>query len=89
MSLLQLAKPPLFYLFPSELRIDAYVSHDKGLRECIFIESFAVGVLNYYYIYSKESRDLTPYSESPVQALQGLNRDSRAVTEPPERNTGA
>jgi hypothetical protein len=40
-------------------------------------------VLN-YYIYPKESRDLTPYSESSVQALQELNRVSRAEAEPPK-----
>jgi hypothetical protein len=55
---------------------------DKILRECILIELSAVGVLNYYYTYSKESKDLTPYSESLVQALQELNGDSRAETEP-------
>jgi hypothetical protein len=55
---------------------------DKGLRKANLIELSAVGVLNYYYIYEKESRDLTPYSESPVHALQELNRASRAETEP-------
>jgi hypothetical protein len=34
---------------------------DKGLRECILIELSAhLGVPDYYYIYPKECRDLTP-----------------------------
>jgi hypothetical protein len=58
---------------------------DKGLGKHLLIKlSPHLGVLNYYYIYPKESRDLTPYSESPVQALQELNGVSRAKTEPPK-----
>jgi hypothetical protein len=30
-------------------------------------------VLNYHYIYPKESRESTPYSESPIEVLQELN----------------
>jgi hypothetical protein len=47
-----------------------------------------LGVPDYYYIYPKESRDLTPYTESPVQTLQELNGVSRAETEPPKGYTG-
>jgi hypothetical protein len=58
---------------------------DKGLRKVNLIElSPHLGVLSYIYIYPKESRDLTPYSESPVRALQELNGVSRAETEPPK-----
>jgi hypothetical protein len=63
---------------------------DKGLRECMLIELSAhLGASDYYYIYPKESRDLAPYSESPVQTLQELNGVSRAETEPPKGYTGA
>jgi hypothetical protein len=37
-------------------------------------------VPNYYYIYLKESRELTLYPESPVQALQELNGVSEGNT---------
>jgi hypothetical protein len=60
----------------------AYLSHGQRAEGSKLID--AVGVLKYYYIYSKESRDLTPCSESPVQAVQELNRDSRAESEPPK-----
>jgi hypothetical protein len=55
---------------------------DEGLMECMLIElSPHLGVFK-LHIYPKENRDLTPYSESPVQALQELNGVSRAETEP-------
>jgi hypothetical protein len=63
---------------------------DKGPGKHLLIELSAhLGAPNYYYIYPEECRDLTPYSESPVQALQELNGVSRAETEPPKGNTGA
>jgi hypothetical protein len=40
----------------------------EGLGNCMLIELSDLRVLNYYYIYLKESRESTPYSESPVRA---------------------
>ena len=45
--------------------------------------------LIYYYIYLNESRDSTPYSESPVLALQELSGVSVAENGFSERNTVA
>ena len=59
------------------------LSHGQRTEGSKLIElSVHLEVPNYYYIYLKESRELTAYSESPVQALQELNGVS-------EGNTGA
>jgi hypothetical protein len=67
--------------------LDATQAHncriDKELGKCMLIKlSSYLRAFKLHIKYPKESRDLTPYSESPVQALQELNRVSRAETDP-------
>jgi hypothetical protein len=57
---------------------------DKELGKCMLIELSPHLWVFKLHIYPKESRDLTPYSESPVQVLQELNKVSRPETKPPK-----
>jgi hypothetical protein len=50
----------------------------------MMIELSDLRVLNYHYIYPKETRESTPYSESPVRALRELNRDPRRIYQLPK-----